>query len=392
MKFHKVIFWLHLCCAVIICVVVFIMSLTGVALTYQKQVTAWADQRLYRIQTPADATQLPPETLIEKFREAMPAASPASVTLYSDSAMAATVTAGPSEIYFLNPYTGEILSTGSRSVRTFFRVITNWHRWLALSGEYRGVGRALTGACNLAFLFLVITGLYLWLPQKWTLRILQTFVWFRGGLSGKARDSNWHYVFGFWCAVPLVFIIASAVVISYPWASRMAFRFAGSQPSLQSGPPGAQRGGTPTGSAERGAMNRSARSVPLELAGTDDLVVRIREQTDGWQTINFQLPKAGDKTIAFTIDTGSGVKPQLRSTVVLDKNTGRVVRSEGFMDLQPGLKARLWLRFVHTGEYYGVIGQTIAGIASAASVILVYTGLALTFRRFRAWIGRCAER
>jgi hypothetical protein len=53
--------------------------------------------------------------------------------------------------------------------------------------------------------------------------------------------------------------------------------------------------------------------------------------------------------------------------------------------MDPGLRARIWLRFVHTGEYYGYPGQTIAGIASAAGGIPVWTGVALAYRRFHAW-------
>ena len=33
-------------------------------------------------------------------------------------------------------------------------------------------------------------------------------------------------------------------------------------------------------------------------------------------------------------------------------------------------------------EVYGIVGQTIAGIASVAATVLVWTGLALTWRRF----------
>jgi len=80
-----------------------------------------------------------------------------------------------------------------------------------------------------------------------------------------------------------------------------------------------------------------------------------------------------------------GGQPQLRSTVTVDKSTGAIVRLEQYKDMDPGIRARLWMHFVHTGEYYGFLGQTIAGIASAAGVILVWTGLALTFRRYFAW-------
>jgi len=36
----------------------------------------------------------------------------------------------------------------------------------------------------------------------------------------------------------------------------------------------------------------------------------------------------------------------------------------------------------------GVVGQTIAGIVSLGAVFLVYTGLALTLRRFAKWMRR----
>jgi uncharacterized iron-regulated membrane protein len=37
------------------------------------------------------------------------------------------------------------------------------------------------------------------------------------------------------------------------------------------------------------------------------------------------------------------------------------------------------------------LGQTIAGLASLGGVVLVWTGLALTWRRFRAWRARSQE-
>jgi hypothetical protein len=44
------------------------------------------------------------------------------------------------------------------------------------------------------------------------------------------------------------------------------------------------------------------------------------------------------------------------------------------------------MRFAHTGEVLGLAGQTIAGMATAGGTVLVYTGIALAFRRLRAWL------
>jgi len=42
------------------------------------------------------------------------------------------------------------------------------------------------------------------------------------------------------------------------------------------------------------------------------------------------------------------------------------------------------LRFGHTGEVFGLAGQTVAGLASLGALVLGYTGLSLAIRRLRA--------
>ena len=56
-----------------------------------------------------------------------------------------------------------------------------------------------------------------------------------------------------------------------------------------------------------------------------------------------------------------------------------------FSSGSPGRRLCAILRFAHTGEGLGLPGQTIAGIASAGAVVLVYSGLALSLRRFLTW-------
>jgi uncharacterized iron-regulated membrane protein len=92
----------------------------------------------------------------------------------------------------------------------------------------------------------------------------------------------------------------------------------------------------------------------------------------------------------FAIDRGDGGQPHLRTTLTLARRTGDVVSEETFADLTLGRRIRNVMRFAHTGEVLGIPGQTIAGVVSAGGAVLVWTGFALAWRRFRAWLRRAA--
>ena len=160
-----------------------------------------------------------------------------------DPAAPVALTIGQGVVAYADPYTGRLLGRGDAGVRAFFRGVTDWHRWLAATGDYRATGRAVTGAANLAFLFIVLSGAYLWIPRTWAWRAVKQVIWFRGGLPGKARDFNWHNTIGVWSAIPLAIVVASGVVISYPWASNLVYRIAGEAPPARAAPRAAAKAG-----------------------------------------------------------------------------------------------------------------------------------------------------
>jgi uncharacterized iron-regulated membrane protein len=49
-------------------------------------------------------------------------------------------------------------------------------------------------------------------------------------------------------------------------------------------------------------------------------------------------------------------------------------------------KAQELVQGLHTGEAFGFFGQTIAGLASLGGCFLVWTGLAMAWRRFRSGV------
>ncbi|MCI0388377.1 MAG: PepSY domain-containing protein [Acidobacteria bacterium] len=392
--FRRVLFWCHLTIGVTAGLIILIMSVTGVLLTYEKQITHWADTRNYQVEPPSPgASRLSVETLLARAGEAQPGATITTITLRSGAsepaavALAVPASAGPgsARTVFINPYTGVALGEGAKSVRDFFHVVTDWRRWLGAHGASRNTARAITGACNLGFLFIVASGVYLWWPRKRNWTQFKNILWFKRGLPGKARDFNWHNVIGFWSFTPLFIVVLSAVVISYQWAGNLVYRVVGESP-----PARAQQPRQPPGNVgpQRGGTERRDATPPFD--NLDGLWARAAQQVAGWRSISLRMPTSSDAPLTFTIDQGNGGQPQKRSQLTLDRKTGEVVRWEPFSSYATGRKLRSFLRFAHTGEVAGLAGQTIAGLASLGGVFLVWTGISLALRRFRAWLGRRA--
>ena len=365
---RKTIFWIHLGCGVLTGLVVLMMSVTGVILTYERQMLAWQTREFYA-DPPAAAQRLPVEMLVASAARAEAGFQATSVQLSSDPRAPALLAAGRAGSRYLNTYTGEVLGEPPTGLDSFFNAVTGWHRWFNAPADSRGPWRAITGASNLAFLFLIVSGMYLWLPRifKWTM--FRAHLLFSGqALRGKARDYNWHHVFGIWTAIPLSVVVATATVFSYPWASNAVYRAFGEEPP-------AGRGG---GAAAPVAV------APAPTPAFDALLARAATQVDDWKTITMTFPQPGATTVSFAIDQGNGGQPQLRHTLVLDAASGNVASWQPFESQTPGRRARSWVRFLHTGEALGIAGQTIAGIVSLTSVIMVWTGLALAWRRLVA--------
>ena len=377
-RLRKIIFWCHLPVGVIGGIVILIMSVTGVLLAYEKQITLWADTRNYQtVPATGGLPHLPVETFIENARNYR-GTNPSSITLRSHRDAPVEIGFGRETTpLFLSPYSGQVLGEGSPGVRSFFRSVTDWHRWLGAKGENRNVARAITGACNLGFLFLVMSGFYLWWPRNWNLKALRSVLWFRRGLPARARDFNWHNVIGFWSAAPLFIVVLSAVVISYTWAGNLVYRIAGEAP--------------PAPRANQPNANAGTTKDPGALNNLNSQWLRAEQQVGDWQSISLQLPTSSTAPLTFNIDSGTGGQPQKRAQLVLDRANGEVVKWEPFSSYSRGRQLRSILRFAHTGEVLGIPGQTIAGIVSLGGAVLVITGLALALRRLYAWRTREAK-
>jgi uncharacterized iron-regulated membrane protein len=392
---RSILFWIHLSVGISAGVIILLMSVTGVMLGFERQMIAWIDGKPV-VEQPGEAP-LPLDTLMRL--AGIERSAIGSVVVKSAAQEPVTVRFRDRAIpaRALDPYSGEAIPTPQGGEgQAFFSGLRRWHRWIGASAaEVRATARAVTGAANLAFLFLVLSGLWLWWPRSWSLARLRNTAMFRRGLRGKARDFNWHHAIGFWSAVPLAIVVATGVFISYQWPERWLDRTLGSPAEKAaaarvSTAATAGRAASISSSQARGAAEpRAPRTTEASLEALLDAAARERPD---WSAVTMTLGAATDSTHSVLVASGNTYRPDQRTTLVMDATGARAapLAIRDYASLSASRKIRAWVRFGHTGEVFGIAGQVIATLVTAAGALLVWTGIALSLRRFMAWRRRRA--
>jgi uncharacterized iron-regulated membrane protein len=367
-KFRKTIFWLHLISGILGGIVIFIMCVTGALLSFEKDIAEFAERDMRYVALAENAPKLSAREILGRVAEARPNAKPSAIALANKPNAAWQVSLGREGQVFVNPFTGEITGEGATGWRAFFRTVTDWHRWIALSGDGRPIGKAITGACNLMFLFLAISGIYIWFPRRLSRNHFKAALTPRWKVKGKARDFNWHTVLGFWTSLVLIVLTVTAAVISYQWAGNLLYTLTGNElpaPQQQAPPqPGEQTA-----------------VLPENL---DAVWAKAENQSPTWKTISLRLPVTKDAAV-FTIDEGIYWNIFGRSTLTVDSRNAEVSKWEAYGEQNSARRLRSWFRFTHTGETGGFVGQFIGFLACVIGAVLVWTGISLGIRRFWRW-------
>lgn len=382
--FHRLIFWGHLIAGLVAGVVILSMAATGLMISYEAQLLDWANRDLRVAPPAAGATHLDIETLLAKVHETKPDLNPSGITWKADPAMPVTLSVGKEGVFFANPYTGAFLGAGHRTWHDFFHAATEWHRFLTGSGLPKEVGKAITGAGCLIFSLLLLSGIYLWWPRHWRWASVRAVILFNPKLRDRARNWNWHNVFGFWSALPQLCIILTGLIMSYGWANNLLFTLTGSEPP----PPRERPAGGPGGKREGSG---SAATSP-SLAGLAPLLAQARQQIPDWASMSLRMPLKPGALFPLMVDRGGRGQVQLRTMLNLDVAQAKVLPSPDDLQQQNlGRRLRMYARFLHTGELFGLIGQTVAALCTLATLILIWTGFALAFRRFFPKRGHAAS-
>jgi uncharacterized iron-regulated membrane protein len=361
MNIRKLFFWLHLILGCSAAIFVFLMSVTGVALTYERQMIKSAEQADYPKASTSHEQRLPLTDFVELAKD-YPTKKAPQIVLLNEKSAPIIVKDGRKTVAYLNPFTGTEIAKLGDETKNFFSKLRAFHRWLTLDGKFSDMGRWVNGIANLFFVVLILSGLYLWLPKRFKYRAFkQKLTLSNDHSTTQARNYQWHNVFGIYMA-PILFVIAfTAIFFSFKWPGEIL--------------------------KENLSIQSIALPTPIEtdehILSIDKQISQIETYFPQWQSISFEVSQQSMTLQLFSVDKGNGGEPQKRISVALDTLTGDIIQQQNFEQLSPYRKARSYIRFLHTGEAFGLLGQTLAGLASLLACLLVYTGVMLSWNRWK---------
>ena len=363
-------FKLHLILGLSAGFILLIVGFTGAMLSFEKEILNAINQDTYKVAV-QEQGKLSTKELLEKFQEQKPQSKINSITIssLSDSSNMINV-AGEGQnarkgiTYYVNPYTAEILPEVSG--QKFFKTIENIHRRLLLND----FGKQVVGISVMSLLILMFSGIYIYYPRLKKAFLSSLALNFQS--KGRFFIANLHSVIGMW-VIPF-YLVASLTGLywSYEWFGNSLHQITGVEKPKKS-----QGEMKPKEQKNEGSQN-------IEKVSYDDISLAVDTFNtlveNKYATASLRFPQKGT-VYSFSYLPLDNSHERARNTIEFDLKTKEISKHEKFEDktLTQQLMGSIFV--LHTGEYFGIIGQIGMFLASLMMPLFAITGLMLYMKR-----------
>ena len=402
---HKTVwFKIHWFLGITAGIILLVVGVTGAIMSFEKEILRAINQDSYYVSVPTEQKKLSTKELLEKFQTSNPNAKINSISFSSDEKSSTLITiAGEGEnarkgiTKYLNPYTAEVLP--DLVGKDFFGFILRLHRWLAFPQDIREVGKQTVAISTISLIILIISAIVIY----WG-RIKHAFFksfTFKFKHKGRAFLSTMHSAIGMW-VIPFYLLAAlTGLSWSYDWYNNALYKIAGvekpqkmQQPQSQnsqgkSEAPKVEEHKEKKPEAEKTEGQKEGSEQQREARKTNNFdshqkaveMFNVFVQRD-YSTVTLRFPQKGTVYSFNYLDTNPAHN-RATNSLELDVNSWQLLKHERYENKPLNEQLMKSILPLHTGEYFGIVGQIGMFLASSLMGLFTITGFMLYLNRHK---------
>jgi sulfite reductase (NADPH) flavoprotein alpha-component len=363
--------------------ILLITATTGGLLSFEKEILKLINSKSYVVSVPNDVKKAQAHEMIAALKQHIPDAKINAVTLSSNPTSSAVITIASSNPqqrkginYYINPYTYELLP--HIQGESFFKTVEDIHRRLMLGN----IGKQLVGVSSIVLVILLFSGLYLYFP-----RLKRTFLAsFTFSFKSKGRYflHSIHSSIGLWVLPLYLVAVLTGLYWSYDWYRQGLHTLSGVALPVK-----------PTMNVNKNAQNhtlaleqnkkepqlnrkKSTITVDTQLSKAFKLFEIFLQKEYSSATI--RVPNKGSVYTISYFDEDI-INSIARNQMQIDIHSWELLKHERYENKPLNEKLISSMLPLHSGEYFGIIGQTLMFIASILMPLFAITGLMLYLNR-----------
>ena len=379
---HKSIwFQLHWFFGAIFGVLLLLIGVSGAVLSYEKEILNLINKDTYYVQNLDNKARLEQSEVLKIYQENNIDKKINSISFSSleNSSIVLNIEkegARKGLNIYLNPYTAEVLP--QIIGKDFFMFFFSLHRWLTFSGDTQWIGKQLVAISTIVAIFLTIGGVVVYWPRI-KANFLKSFT-FSFKYKKRAFVSILHSSLGMWVVPFFIIMCITGLYWSYDWYRSAMFSVMQVEqpkratPSTQASSQGQeQRAGT--------LQNRT------QVISYDDIKQTVeifnKNVLRDYKNANLRLTPSKDGIYTISYLYADATHFRESNSMEIDPNKSLAVKEAKFEDKKLNEQLMSSMLPLHSGEYFGWIGQLLMFIASSLMALFVITGYMLYFDRWK---------
>lgn len=337
-------------------IILFLVCLSGTILTFEEEIKG-----LFLEELVVNNAEKQPQSVQNLKRTLEKEGTVTSVTIPADKIepYEFSVKTSPKQrrgtTFFVNPYTGEYRQQAKSPLDGFFMTMFRMHRWLLLDSK---IGRPIVGVATIIFLFLALSGLYLWFPKKLRWKNFKSRFKIKFSANWKRINHDLHNTLGFYACIFLVIMTLTGLCWSFEW-----YRDAGS----------AVLGAKVFGNRGGGTKFESKVLDNTKVLSVEEILEVSEFELNYKGTTRLTFLSSSNGVYTISKQKASSLSPVISDKLILDRD-GSVLKKEFFSDKPLNVQIASLIKPIHTGAIYGWLSKTIYFITCLIATSLPITG------------------